>query len=95
MSGRTFDPLVLGLDLLVKTNLNLLIFNLLPLFPMDGGRVLCALLARRMHANRATMIATAIGIGGGVVMMVYGDECRHLRLDPAVHRPDQHLRVLE
>jgi len=70
--GWRYDPVAFGLDLLVQTNLTLMVFNLLPFFPMDGGRVLRALLAMRLHPNRATMIATAIGIGGGAVLMVYG-----------------------
>lgn len=57
---------------LVTTNATLLVFNLLPIFPLDGGRVLRALLSMRWHANRATMWVTALGIGGGVVLAVLG-----------------------
>jgi Zn-dependent protease len=57
---------------LMWVNLFLVGFNLLPAFPMDGGRVLRSLLAMRLPYARATNIAAAIGKGMAVVFGFVG-----------------------
>lgn len=45
----------------VRANLSLAIFNLIPAFPLDGGRILRAALSYRLDSARATRMVTALG----------------------------------
>lgn len=60
------------LGFVLSANLMLFLFNLIPAFPMDGGRILRSLLSMRMPRERATRIAAGLGRILAVGFVVYG-----------------------
>jgi len=60
------------LERLMFVNIFMIAFNMLPAFPMDGGRILRALLALRMEYGRATHIAASFGRGMAILFGAIG-----------------------
>jgi Zn-dependent protease/CBS domain-containing protein len=53
-------------------NIVLAVFNLIPAFPIDGGRILRSLLAMRMQYQKATKTAASIGKGIAIALGIFG-----------------------
>jgi len=60
------------IERLTMVNISLALFNLIPAFPMDGGRVLRALLAMRLEYTRATQTAATLGQGLALLFGLIG-----------------------
>ncbi len=67
VSGVGLIPLLVSFSIV---NLLLLVFNLLPAFPMDGGLIFRALLAGRMGRETGTRVAVLTGQGLGVALII-------------------------
>lgn len=74
--GLVYFPMSEGiagfLDCLAFVNLLLVAFNMIPAFPMDGGRVLRSFLAMFMNYVSATRIAATVGMYCALALGIYG-----------------------
>lgn len=75
LSGLAFTGGLL--EALLYINIVIVLFNMIPAFPMDGGRVLRALLATRLSFVRATRIASYIGQAVAVGFGIAGIAMNH------------------
>ncbi len=60
------------LHAIVGVNIALFLFNFIPAFPMDGGRLLRAVLALVISYKRATVVAATVGQGLAILFMLFG-----------------------
>lgn len=78
ITGNLHLPVVNVIDgsnflfILAFANVGLAVFNLVPAFPMDGGRILRATLAMKLSRVRATFIAMVVGQILAVCFAAYG-----------------------
>jgi stage IV sporulation protein FB len=75
--GAFYDPTMTtwahqGLFLINAISFLLLLFNLLPMFPLDGGRIVQAWLWRSMGYQRSMRIAVRIGFIGAILLGIFG-----------------------
>ena len=69
----TGSPVELLVGFIASMNLVLLLFNLVPAFPLDGGRIARALVWRITGSRtRGTVVAARLGQGFGLLMLGYG-----------------------
>ena len=71
-SGIQPSGLMFYLPVLVATNIGLVLFNLIPAFPMDGGRIFRSLMAMKWGRVRATQWAAWVGQAIAVLFIAYG-----------------------
>lgn len=76
----SMPPVLRLLWLIFGTSYIILLFNLLPIFPLDGGQMLQSLVWVKFGYYRATIFATITGMIGGGLLALYGLSARSLAI---------------
>lgn len=66
------DHWIIAVWIFYQVNLLLLAFNLLPIYPLDGGQLLHTILWPFLGLQQATVVAASLGLGGAVLFAVWG-----------------------
>lgn len=72
LSTYDMDSPIDYIRLLAPINFYLFLFNLIPAFPMDGGRILRAILSVKFGKVKATKIASVVGRVLAIVFIIFG-----------------------
>jgi Zn-dependent protease len=78
--GTLYEHFSNFLPLLLVLNITLVVFNMIPAFPMDGGRVLRALLSIKLGRLKATRIASFLGQVLALIFILTGIWNNHIIL---------------
>lgn len=72
IAPRFLESWVFWIDRTYRMSYAILLFNLLPMYPLDGGRLLQAILWPRLGRTRATRVSTTVGMIGALVLGLCG-----------------------
>jgi len=61
-------------------NITILVLNLLPIYPLDGGQILCRIMSNWLSALRAKEFSAGVTVGMSVVVAIYGVMSGHILL---------------
>ena len=82
VAGRSMlaTALFIFLFFMVEINKMLLVLNLLPIFPMDGGRLMQHILWPLTGYRNSLVVTGMVGTGGGVLLVVLGLGLRSIKI---------------
>lgn len=66
------DHWIIAVWIFYQVNLLLLAFNLLPIYPLDGGQLLHTILWPFLGLQQATVVASSLGLAGAILFMFWG-----------------------